>query len=158
VILRSERNLCANVDQHLCLHLCLHLCCVAEFRHIWIKAAPAAPPKPWEARPGARRATPARLADLTGSYGHVPRDQCIASFLAPDCPSRGHRVNGGPAGPSHAIGYADIDPATTHKGQAAMRKMAAKKDQPRPHTGSRCRSALSRGFCARALLHRASAT
>jgi len=33
--------------------------------------------------------------------------QRTASFLTPDCPSRGHRVNGGPNGPSHAIGYAD---------------------------------------------------
>jgi len=30
-----------------------------------------------------------------------------AAFLAPDCLARSYRVNGGPTGPSHAIGSAD---------------------------------------------------
>jgi hypothetical protein len=53
----------------------------------------------------------------------------IASFLAPDCPSRGHRLNGDPSGRRMRSAPPTIDPATTHKGQAAMRKMAAEKDQ-----------------------------
>jgi hypothetical protein len=41
------------------------------------------------------------ISRLTGKQSNAQ-----AVILAPDCPARGHRVKGGPFGPSHAIGYA----------------------------------------------------
>ena len=72
-------------------------------------AGPASAPRaqPWEARPGARRAARQRHVDQGWIIPTLARVLRGSVFLAPDCPARDHRVNGGPKGPSQAIGYAD---------------------------------------------------
>ena len=51
--------------------------------------------------------------------------QRAAVFLAPDCLARGHRVDGGPSGPSRAIGYADHGHSGRSHGLGADEELAA---------------------------------
>jgi hypothetical protein len=80
----------------------------------WIKAAPlrgtaGAPAtglRVGDARPARARRQPdghRRSIALTQHAERLDEPSSSPHY----CPARGHRVNGGPAGPSHAIGYAD---------------------------------------------------
>ena len=63
---------------------------------------------------GARRAPCRRRADK-GAHMQEPGTAKESVFLAPDCPARGHRVNGDPTGRRTRSATPTIDPTTTHK-------------------------------------------
>src|SRR6266568_131541 len=78
--------------------------------------------------PSARRATHHRgHSDQDGSTGtgRVPARGPV--FLAPDCPARGHRVQGGPPGRRTRSATPTLDPATTHKDSAPTRRTGDRK-------------------------------
>ena|SRR5689334_19279653 len=77
-----------------------------------IKAAPAAP-RPALPAPSHSQAAVTRLV-MGGSRRYV--------FLALDCPDRGHRVQGGPAGRHMRSAPPILDPASTHLVLAPTRK------------------------------------
>ena len=93
-----------------------------------MKAAPTAPlarrqrraqpfPRPARRTPGrTTQDTQIKLAQAAGTAQHA------TAFLAPDCPARGHRVNGGPPGRRMRSAPPTIDTATTHKDSAPARK------------------------------------
>src|SRR5262249_36307343 len=64
------------------------------------------------------------LAENADQMAHRTRRpvQCTTVFLVPDCPARGHRVKGGPAGRRMRSAAPTIDPVTTHKDPAPTRK------------------------------------
>jgi hypothetical protein len=73
-------------------------------------AGPAHAPGSAVGRPARR--SPGRISsantDQSGSsVTRRYRIRCVLSSPAYQCPSRGHRIKGGPAGPSHAIGSAN---------------------------------------------------
>jgi hypothetical protein len=74
---------------------------------------------PWEARP-ARPRRPGPIAALTNSP--APAGRGYAVFLGFDCPDRGHRVQGGPAGRRMRSAPPTLDPASTHLVLAPTRK------------------------------------
>jgi len=72
--------------------------------------------RPWRGSARRGRAVPAgRVADLEGSLA-VQAAAGTAVFLAPHCPARGHRVQGGPAGRRMRSAAPTPDPVTTHLG------------------------------------------
>jgi hypothetical protein len=74
---------------------------------------------PWEARP-ARPRRPGPIAALANSP--APAGRGYAVFLGFDCPDRGHRVQGGPAGRRMRSATPTLDPASTHLVLAPTRK------------------------------------
>jgi hypothetical protein len=90
-----------------------------RLRRRWPGASAAA--QPWKAR--AAHAGPHRWARRSSWLLRHPAPVAAQpSSSPPNCPARGHRVNGGPAGRRMRSATPTIDPETTPKGSAPTRK------------------------------------
>ena len=93
-------------------------------------ALPAAGLWPWEGP--ARRGRAFGATGCTDQVGiRTSRAGSTAGFLAHDCPSRGHQVKGALRASLPDRHSPTLDPATAHKGSAAMRKTGADQDRAR---------------------------
>jgi hypothetical protein len=86
-------------------------------------AGPASAPGSALARPARRTPGHTRAAPRSRPLARrARRVQRAAAYLAPDCPARGCRVNGGPSGRRKRSAAPTIDPTTTHMDRAPARK------------------------------------
>ncbi len=71
--------------------------------------------------------------------------------LALNCPDRGHRLQGGPCGPSHAIGYADPGAGTHSPGFGAYEEDGEVSHPPLRHDGHVLSDQMIAEWCVRYL-------
>jgi hypothetical protein len=101
--------------------------------------------QPWEARPA--HAGPIRTQDTLIKAAHPSRVPVgrTAVFLAPNCPVRGHRVNGGPAGRRTGSATPTIGTAAHSQGFGTYQEDGQNQDY-QSRRGQNIRSCRTLGF------------